>query len=176
MKKIILNLAFLFATIIPIQAKELKFILHDKCINNLYMPASAYFMYDKIDIIRDSRGIILRFKLVNPMDEYYTLSSDTIQKLQKISAFLAKIKNPVIIEVHNEKLLQNNLKFLKNWEISTVIASNIEKVMLNLNKSIEGRINSVGYGEFMPTKNTSNNGGKILSRVDIIILCNISGE
>ena len=40
----------------------------------------------------------------------------------------------------------------------------------------QDRINSIGYGEFLPAKNTSNNGGKNSNRIDIIILCNISGE
>ena len=65
---------------------------------------------------------------------------------------------------------------LKNWEISAVIAGNIEKALFDENNTLKSRIHSVGYGEFLPENNTPNNGGKLLNRVDIIILCNISGE
>ena len=95
----------------------------------------------------------------------------------KIKEFLSKIENPVIIEVHTENVSQSNTRFLKNWELSTVIANNIESVMLEQSdRDFRNRINSIGYGEFLPSKNTSNNGGKYANRVDIIILCNISGE
>ncbi len=63
----------------------------------------------------------------------------------------------------------------KDWEISTVIANNIEKEIRKSDKNIGDRIYSVGYGEFLP-KNTPNNGGKLSNRVDIIVLCKISGE
>ena len=58
-----------------------------------------------------------------------------------------------------------------------LVANNIESVMLEQSdRDFRNRINSIGYGEFLPSKNTSNNGGKYANRVDIIILCNISGE
>ena len=142
MKKYLSFLLF-FMVVIPVCADDMKLILHDKCINALYMPASAYFMYDGIYVIRDSRGIILRFNLKSPSDEYLSITTGTLEKLQKIKSFLAKIKNPVIIEVHIQEKFYNNAVNLKNWEISAVIAGNIEKTMIievivgNINEDLE---------------------------------------
>jgi hypothetical protein len=38
------------------------------------------------------------------------------------------------------------------------------------------RIKSVGYGDYLPKKNTPYNGVNKGVSIDIIILCNISGE
>ena len=74
-------------------------------------------------------------------------------------------------------LKQNKINGLKNWEISTVIANNAESIMLKSSANLDyARIKSVGFGEFIPEKNTPYNGGKYSNRIDIIILCNISGE
>ena len=72
---------------------------------------------------------------------------------------------------------KEELNNLKKWEVSTVIANKIEAIITKPEGVIpQNRINSVGYGEFLPAKNTPNNGGNYLNRIDIIILCNISGE
>ena len=115
--------------------------------------------------------------MADKRDYYEVLGVDTYKKTKKIEYFLAKIKNPVIIEVHTEKKPLKDSYNLKNWEISSVIAGKIESIILKPRGNIElDRIDSVGYGEFLPVKNTSNNGGNYFNRVDIIILCNISGE
>lgn len=57
------------------------------------------------------------------------------------------------------------------------MANNIEAIITKPFGTVEqNKINSIGYGEFLPAKNTSNNGGENSCRVDIIILCNIGGE
>ena len=90
---------------------------------------------------------------------------------------MAKIENPAIIEVHTSDFPSGEVVNLKKWEFSTIFANNIEAIITLPKGSInQNRINSIGYGEFLPQKNTSNNGGKNTNRVDIIILCNVSGE
>ena len=156
--------------------EDTKFILHDKCINILYRPAVVYFNNSGISVYRDSRGIILRFELEDVTEEYSNFSESTIKKLIKIQDFLAKIKNPAIIEVHIANILSENHGNLKKWEISAVIAGNIGQVLNTTNIQTNRQIFAVGYGEFLPVNNTSNNGGKNFNRVDIIILCNVNGE
>ena len=90
---------------------------------------------------------------------------------------MAKIENPAIIEVHIVDFPEEKISNLKKWEFSTVFANNIEAIITKPAGIIDqNKINSIGYGEFLPEKNTPNNGGKNTNRVDIIILCNISGE
>ena len=156
-------------------AYDYEYILNDECINALYASAKISLYNKNIFIDRDARGIVLSFEIKNPSEEIERLSERTINYISKIQVFLAKIKNPVIIEVHIEDPFPNRPYGLKNWEVSTVIANNVEKEFRRLDKNIRDRLHSVGYGEFLP-KNTSNNGGKLLNRIDIIILCKISGE
>ena len=100
-----------------------------------------------------------------------------LKVFQEIEYFLAKIENPAIIEVHIRDFPQEEILKLKKWEISTIMANNIEALVTKPIGTIDqNRINSIGYGEFLPAKNTPNNGGKSSNRVDIIILCNITGE
>lgn len=156
-------------------ASEDLYILNDICTGNFYKESELYFEGQKeISLKREIRGITLSFEIQNPMNEYKTLSPSTCSKLKKIGYFLAKIKNPVIIEVHTDKIPQE-LKRMRNWEFSTVIANNIETVLLE--QVPISRLYTVGFGEFMPDENnTPNNGSKNKGRVDIIILCSIYGE
>lgn len=155
-------------------AAEYLYILDDKCINDLFFEAEKFFKDTEIRPIRDSRGLILRFEVMNILDEYLDLS---IESYKKIEYFLAKIENPAIIEVHIGNFPDGELGKLKKWEVSTIMANNIEAVITKPFGTIEqNRINSIGYGEFLPAKNPPNNGGKDSNRVDIIILCSITGE
>ena len=172
MKKSIKLLIFIFLFFQDVFASEYLYILNDECINDLFTMAQEYFKDSDVEPIKDSRGIILRYSFNDAISEYNSLNLDLYKKIEY---FLAKIENSAIIEVHTCKFsFDSNIK---NWEFSTLIANNIEAVITKPTGSVEqNRINSVGYGEFLPSKNTSNNGGKNLNRVDIIILCNISGE
>ena len=159
-------------------AGEFVHIMNDECIDVLYKKAVNYFKENKdFEIKRDPRGIILRFGISNTCEEIRYINTPTYRKILLAEDFLAKIKNPAIIEVHTRKASCKERGTLKNWEISTVIANNIESIVLTPNgKLSRSRINSVGYGEFLPAKNTPNNGSNYTNRVDIIILCNVSGE
>lgn len=155
------------------------FLLNDRCTQDLYTATFNYFSkFPEIDAVRDIRGITIRFELKAPKDDYTKIDIDTRQKIKIIQYFLAKIKNPVIIEVHTEKIPEQYCCNLKNWEFSTVVANNIQDIFVKEEPEIETeRMYTVGYGEFMPAeKNTPNNGSNYSNRVDIIILCNMSGE
>ena len=153
------------------------YILNDKCINDLYTQADKDLKENEISVFRDSRGIILSLEIPLDKNGIYNFNSDFYKKIYIIKYFLAKIENPAIIEVHTKGFANNQVSNLRNWEVSTIIANNIETIIRGADKkSNRSKIKSVGYGEFLPTKNTPNNGGKYLNRVDIIILCNISGE
>jgi len=160
-----------------VSSAEYLYIFNEKCITELYGEAKETINDGDISIIKHSQGITLRFELKNPIEEYKKISSETYKKILLTEYFLSKIKNLAIIEVHTEGLKDFRNLSPKNWEISTVIANNIEAVIIGgrygLNHS---RIHSVGYGEFMPSKNTPNKGSHCPNHVDIIILCNINGE
>lgn len=174
MKKLFLVLILYF--IIPSYSvsAEYIYILNDKCIEELYSYADLYFQNSAIVPIKDSRGLILRLEFDDFKKEFYT---PNINSYKKIEYFLAKIENPAIIEVHIGNFPDGEFVNLKKWEISTIMANNIEAIITEPAGTVnQNRINSIGYGEFLPAKNTPYNGGKGLNRIDIIILCNVSGE
>lgn len=173
-KILIILLLFNFANIA--YAQEYTYILSETMLKTLHIQAENFFKNSHINVFKDVRGIIITFPIENIFAEYLQLSDKTLQDLEKIEYFLAKIKNPVIIEVHTTKFPQDSYSNLKNWEISTVIANKIETILSGYGKISQAQIKSIGYGEFMPSKNTSYNGVKNMGRVDIIILCSINGE
>lgn len=164
----------LFLSTVKVQSEEYLYILNDKCINDLYYKAKIFFKGTPIETIKDPRGIILRYVFNDADIEFYKLNYKIYKNFEY---FLAKIENPAIIEVHIDNFPKKEGQNLKKWETSTIMANNIEAIItLPMGSIKQERINSIGYGEFLPVKNTSNNGGKNINRVDIIILCNISGE
>jgi len=158
-------------------ASDYLYILDDKCILDLYQKSIKELKDERIKIVKDSRGLILRLEEVDITSNLENFNPNFYDSIKKVEFFLAKIENPAIIEVHTDNTpvaLEFNLK---NWELSTIFANKIEDIITKPKGSVEqSRVNSIGYGEFLPAKNTSNNGGKSTNRVDIIILCNISGE
>ena len=176
--KIILLISFLlFSSTSFALTQGYLYILNDKCILELYDEAINHFKSTEISVIKDTRGIIIRTNLDEPANNINKLSLELYKKALIIEDFLAKIQKSAIIEVHVTEQGRKDALLLNNWELSTIIANNLESVILKSRKRIAiSKISSVGYGEFLPAKNTSNNGGKYLNRIDIIILCNVIGE
>ena len=170
----LLSLVF-FAEVV--YADEFLYVLNEPCINELYTLADNFFRNTEISIEKDIQGLRLYFELKNPETEYENISTETGEKLTLVSEFLAKIKNPAIIELHLGKFPQSTTKGIKIWEVSSVIANNAADFVAKKNQNLDReRILSVGFGEFYPIKNTPNNGGNFSNRIDIIILCNIIGD
>lgn len=176
--KLVVRIFFLIIfTIQSCFAQEYLYILNDGCIMDLYSKAEEFFRNTPVYVVKDPHGLLLRFEIKNPEIECENLSNETYAKIQKIEEFLAKMNNPAIIEVHVNEISKEGCKNLKKWEISTLIANKIEAIILKPKGMIaRDKIHSVGFGEFSPAKNTSNNGGKLVNRVDIMILCDVNGE
>lgn len=176
MRKIYITIFIFFLTTNISLSKEFVFIFNDADFNKLYSLTVNEFKTSEAHIYKEIRGITISYPLEKIVDNNFNFPYESLKILEKIEYFLAKIKNPVIIEVHTTKIPLGITTSFKNWEISTVIANKIEAILLDNGKISQTRIKSVGYGEFLPSKNTPNNGVKNKGRVDIIILCNISGE
>lgn len=175
--KFIVRIFLLILLTLPSFAEEYLYILNDSCILDLYSHASDFFKDTPILVVKDPHGLLLRFEIKDIKNDCKILSSDTYKKVKYVEQFLAKMNNPAIIEVHINEIPEECAKRRKKWEISTLIANNIESViLLPKGKLARDKIHSVGFGEFLPPKNTSNNGGNYVNRVDIMILCDINGE
>ena len=168
---------FLFNFVLKLDAKEFLYILNEPSIKELSEQAETFFKNSDVSIIREPRGVKLRLYFDYEIIECKKINTSILTEIIKIKDFLAKIKNPAIIEVHTEKFSEKEICNLSNWEISTIIADKLESIIISPEMGLtRERIKSVGYGEFLPPKNTSNNGGKHTNRIDIMILCNLDGE
>ena len=166
-------LLILFVVNSKVCAEGYSYILNDSCIKKLYTSAVNYFNKEDVDILKDPYGLILRINLPDDLE----INAGIVEKFEKIKYFLAKIKNPVIIEVHVGRDFENSFKSLTKWEVSTLLANKVETMILDFDLGLDkNRLKSVGYGEFFPARNTSYNGGNYINRIDIMILCNIIGE
>lgn len=152
------------------------YVLNETEISDVYDAVKQGLIHcDDLEVRKEIRGIIISIKLKNPEDNYYRFTPELIEKLSCVEYFLAKIKNPVIIEVHTDKVPEGIR--MKNWEYSSILAAKIGDMFMKREPKLPAeRIFSVGYGEFMPDINTSNNGGNNNNRIDIIIQSSISGE
>ena len=104
MKKCLLIFFSIIFQICLVQAEPL-YILNEYCTNNIYSSAVAALSHcDGVAIKRDIRGIIIRIPFENPEYNFQKITPQLYEKLLCIEYFLAKIKNPVIIEVHTEKI------------------------------------------------------------------------
>jgi hypothetical protein len=172
----------LFLTICLVENKaycieKYQHILNETCYTKYETESIKTIKDPDIIILKEAIGIIIRFEIKNPIEESYCLSTKIIYYLKEIEKFLAKIKKSAIIEVHTEVFALDKRREFKNWELSILIANKIENYLIQNSSTItKNNIKSIGYGEFMPAKNTPNNGGKYSNRVDIIIPCSINGE
>lgn len=179
MKKFFLSFLILINSFYAkVHSEDYHYILNENKFKRAYSQAINIINDEDIIISKSPLGIIISFEIKKPELNFYNLTPDTKNKLNTIKNFLAKNKNAVIIEVRTDKNTFLKEESIKNWEISTIISNNIENYFLREMQFIQNEnIFSIGYGEFSPLKNTSNNGGKLLNRVDIIVLLNdINGE
>ena len=176
--KRVMSVFIIFFTVQTVWADHYACLLDNQYMENLFVEAENYFECKDISVVKDIRGFILRVDLKSPEANFCRIQGEVYYKIKEIELFLAKIKNPVIIEVHTKNIPENDRGNLKNWEFSTVIANNVEDVFCKEIPELDNkRFVSAGYGEFMPAdKNTSNNGSNYADRIDIIILCSKNGE
>ena len=177
MRKILILILIYISITLYVSATEVVYVFQESYANMIYSHAQKFFEGSNIVIKQNAMGVILSFLFSVQSDDCKNLNSEILKNLKKIEQFLAKNKNPVIIEVHTKKIAENNFCELKDWEMATLIANMIERELLLDNKfKDKKRFKSVGYGEFISQKNTPYNGFNYDSRVDIMILCNMSGD
>ena len=97
MKKFLLCLVLFYYCQLNVNGNECLYILNDDCIKKLYEKSLLYFRDNRIKVLKDSRGIIIRYEFSNAVYEYNNPSFDIYNQFKD---FLVKINNFAIIEVH----------------------------------------------------------------------------
>jgi chemotaxis protein MotB len=128
-------------------------------------------VYDKIKLVKDERGLILRFQETVLFDRGKAeLKPEAKAVLAEAAEFLKKIPNQVRVEGHTCDLPIHSPQYPSNWELSTARATTVIRYFIALGLPGE-RFSAVGYGEYRPVvPNTSEANRRQNRRVDILIL------
>ena len=123
---------FVFLLLISIQIcafADTFYVLGETSITNLYEKVkNSLSECEGVEVKKEIRGVVVSVELENPEANYHRITPELGKNLTCVEYFLAKIKNPVIIEVHTDKVPEG-IKG-KNWEFSSVIAGNVGDVFL----------------------------------------------
>ncbi|HBH17908.1 MAG TPA: flagellar motor protein MotB [Cyanobacteria bacterium UBA9579] len=126
----------------------------------------------EISVSRETRGLIIRLKDTVLFDPGSDIIKDNAQvTLDKLAGILREIPNSIRIEGHTDSQPINTPRFPSNWELSTARATNIIKYLINQHNINPQKFSAVGYGEYMPLKESVlEDNQSINRRVDIVIL------
>jgi chemotaxis protein MotB len=96
---------------------------------------------------------------------------ETMQTLQRIGAALSRTRYDLRVEGHTDNIPIHNPQFDSNWELSTARATNIARLLLQLNAVRADRLSAAGYAEFHPVAPNNLPDGRAKNRrVDLVVL------
>lgn len=126
---------------------------------------------DRIIVVPDERGIILRFQDRVLFEKGKAdIRPEARLLLVKVGETLEKLDNQIRIEGHTDDLAINTPQFPSNWELSTSRATNVLRLLIE--QGITPRqLSAVGYGEYHPlVPNINEIARRQNRRVDIVLL------
>ncbi len=100
-----------------------------------------------------------------------TPKPQTVDTLSEIASSLSHTPYDLRIEGHTDNVPIHNAQFDSNWELSTVRATNIARILLELKAMPPDRISAAGYAEFHPVASNDSDEGRAQNRrVDLVVL------
>jgi chemotaxis protein MotB len=100
-----------------------------------------------------------------------TPKPETTQTLRRIATALSRSHFDLRVEGHTDNIPIHNLQFDSNWELSTSRATNIARLLLDMNGIRPDRLAAAGYAEFHPVAPNSTPEGRAKNRrVDLVVL------
>jgi Flagellar motor protein len=100
-----------------------------------------------------------------------TPKPETVQTLQRIATALKRSPYDLRVEGHTDNIPIHNGQFDSNWELSTARATNIARMLLDMNAIRADRLSAAGYAEFHPVApNGTAEGRSKNRRVDLVVL------
>ncbi|NEX62671.1 flagellar motor protein MotD [Noviherbaspirillum galbum] len=131
----------------------------------------------KVKITQTVRGVSVDINasvLFAPGDA--TLSGESSQALKAVAAVLKADDHAIQVEGHTDSTPIRNASFPSNWELSSVRASSVVRLMEE-NGIAQPRLTAVGYGPTRPVSTNDTAEGRLSNRrVSITIMSNIPGN
>jgi chemotaxis protein MotB len=96
---------------------------------------------------------------------------ETLSTLRKIGDLLSRTPYDVRIEGHTDNVPIHNLEFDSNWELSSVRATHIARLFVEMHAIAPQRLSAAGYAEFHPVVDNDTAEGRAENRrVDLIVM------
>ncbi|CAB1254392.1 flagellar motor protein MotB [Clostridium sp. MT-14] len=93
------------------------------------------------------------------------------QELTEMGKILNQLGNYIRIEGHTDNVPISNSEYSSNWKLSCDRASNVTEFLIAKSGIQPQKLSAIGYGEYRPIADNSNETGKAKNRrVDVIIL------
>ena len=96
---------------------------------------------------------------------------EALDTLRQIAGQLGRTPYDLRIEGHTDNVPIHTLEFDSNWELSSIRASRIARMFLDLNAMPAKRLSAAGYAEFHPLASNATPEGRAQNRrVDLVVL------
>lgn len=157
---------------IPVVGKKGGYINKKSMYEEIWKYITQNKMEDKVEVIKESRGVVLRLKENVLFDTAKAdIKWESTSILNMISDILKRFpENGVIVEGHTDNVPISNYKYPSNWDLSTARAVNVLRYFVEVNKMNPDRFTAAGYGEFRPIVSNDNEMNRAKNRrVNIII-------
>ena len=96
---------------------------------------------------------------------------ESVATLRRIATALNRTPYDLRVEGHTDDIPIHNPQFDSNWELSTARATNIARLLLQMNAIRAERLSAAGYAEFHPVAPNDEADGRAKNRrVDLVVL------
>src|SRR5262249_3621744 len=126
----------------------------------------------RIEVSMQSRGLVISFTQAalfpSGGDE---VATEAYPGLEKVSAAIAKIPNPVRLEGHTDSRPINTARFKSNWELSAARSIALLEILSSRFALPRTRLSIAGYADTAPVAPNDTEEGRARNRrVDIVLL------
>ncbi len=98
-----------------------------------------------------------------------TLSAKAQPVLRKISQIVRRMPNVINVEGYTDNVPIETLEFPSNWDLSSARATTVVREFINLGIN-PNRLSAIGYGEFHPVADNSEEAGRYKNRRVTLVL------
>jgi chemotaxis protein MotB len=126
----------------------------------------------KIELRLEARGLVISLKEA----AFFPSAGDTVapasfSSLQKVSAVLRSLPNPVRLEGHTDSIPIHTARFRNNWELSAARSIAMLNLLCDKFQLSPERFSVAGYADTAPVASNDSEEGRARNRrVDIVIL------
>lgn len=126
----------------------------------------------RIHLSMEARGLVISFRQAALFGSgTAAITPDALPTLQKVSAVLRQVPNPIRLEGHTDSVPIHNEQFQSNWELSAARSIALLRVLTDNYKVETDRLSIAGYADNEPAESNDTEEGRSRNRrVDIVVL------